>query len=154
VDAIPDAVFLGTVKSIAPLADSTRNWQAAGGKEYATVIALDDPRGRDLRPGMTAETRIVVSDPARSLVVPRRAVAEQKGTFVAFVDGPDGLEPRKVRPGAGDETSVEIHEGIREGEHVALDAQSRLAGNPEVVPADLALAPDALPRTETLARGH
>lgn len=127
IDAFPNVVFAGTVKSISQLADSTRPWMSGGVKEYTTIVTLDDIQGYELKPGMTAETRIMVSELNNVLVVPVQAVAEHKGDFYVFVDEPGGIKLRKVRVGENNETLVEILEGLKEGEQVALDARSRAA---------------------------
>jgi len=156
IDAFPSTVFTASVQSVAPLADSTRHWLTAGIKEYTTILTIDELHGHELKPGMTAETRIMVNDLKDVLVVPLQAVAQQKGAFVAFVDKPEGLEPRKVRIGSSDDKYVEIHEGIAEGESVALDARTRadLDSEPESDTDGTAPGPQpgALSQPGTLAR--
>ena len=125
IDAFPNVAFTGSVKSVALLADSTRHWLTAGIKEYATIVTLDDLAGQDLKPGMTAESRIVVRELKDVLVVPLQAVTERDGEFYAFVDEPAGIEPRKLRIGESNESMIEILEGLAEGESVALDARRR-----------------------------
>ena len=60
IDAFPNVVFVGTVKSVSQLADSTRPWMTGGVKEYPTIVTLDDLIGHELKPGMTAEAKILV----------------------------------------------------------------------------------------------
>ena len=64
--------------------------------------------GHDLKPGMTAEVRVLVGELDNVLVVPVQAIAEHKGDFYAFVDlagqggasqGQDRREQRDPRPG-------------------------------------------------------
>ena len=42
IDAFPNVVFVGTVKSVSQLADSTRSWMSGGVKEYTTIVTIDD----------------------------------------------------------------------------------------------------------------
>jgi RND family efflux transporter MFP subunit len=127
IDAFPNVVFVGTVKSVSQLADSTRPWMTGGVKEYTTIVTLDDILGYELKPGMTAEARILVNDLKNVLVVPVQAVAEHKGDFYAFVDEPGSIQLRKVKVGENNEKLVEILDGLKEGESVALDARTRAA---------------------------
>ena len=127
IDAFPNVVFVGTVKSVSQLADSTRPWMTGGVKEYTTIVTIDEIRGHELKPGMTAEARILVGELKNVLVVPVQAIAEHKGEFYAFVDEPGGIKRRKVKVGENNEKLVEILDGLKEGESVALDARIRAA---------------------------
>ncbi len=127
IDAFPNVVFVGTVKSVSQLADSTRPWMTGGVKEYTTIVTLDDISSHELKPGMTAEARILVGELKNVLVVPIQAVAEYKGDFYAFVEDPGGIKLRKIKVGDNNEKLVEILEGLKEGESVALDARIRAA---------------------------
>ena len=88
IDAFPNVVFVGIVKSVSQLADSTRPWMSGGVKEYTTIVTLNEISGHELKPGMTAEARILVGELKNVLVVPVQAIAENKGDFYAFVDEP------------------------------------------------------------------
>jgi HlyD family secretion protein len=90
-------------------------------------VTIDDLEGAELKPGMTAETRIFVGELSNVLVVPLQAVSEHKGQFSAFVDDSDRMQRRKVKIGESNEQFVEIVDGLTEGETVALDARSRSA---------------------------
>ena len=127
IDAFPNVVFVGTVKSVSQLADSTRPWMTGGVKEYTTIVTLDDILGYELKPGMTADARILVNDLKNVLVVPVQAVAEHKGDFYAFVEEPGGIQRRKVKVGENNEKLVEILDGLKEGDSVTLDARTRAA---------------------------
>ncbi len=140
IDAFPNIVFVGTVTSVSQLADSTRPWLSGGVKQYPTVVKIDSLQGHDLKPGMTAEVRVLVGQLDNVLVVPVQAIAEHKGDFYAFVDLPGKVELRKVKIGDNNETHVQVIEGLAEGESVALDARLRAA---EVFKADEEKSPVA-----------
>jgi RND family efflux transporter MFP subunit len=127
IESFPTVVFYGTVKSVSQLADSTRPWLTGGVKQYPTVIVLDDLLGQELKPGMTAEAKVLVGELDNVLVVPVQSVAEHKGEFYAFIDKPGAIELRKVKVGEYNETHVQILEGLQNGERVALDARTRAA---------------------------
>ena len=127
IDAFPNVVFVGTVKSVSQLADSSRPWMTGGVKEYTTIVTLDSLAGQELKPGMTAEARIMVGELKNVLVVPVQAIAEHKGEFFAYVEEPGGFRRRKLKIGENNEKLVEILDGLKEGESVALDARVRTA---------------------------
>ncbi len=127
IDAFPNLVFVGTVKSVSQLADSTRPWLTGGVKQYPTIVKLDDLQGYDLKPGMTAEARVMVGELNDVLMVPVQAIAEHKGEFFAFVEKPGSIERRQVKIGDNNETHVQVIEGLKESETVALDARLRAA---------------------------
>ncbi len=126
VDAARGVELVGTVKTVSNLADSNRGWMNGGVKEYSTIVTIDNtPTDSSLKPGMTAEVVVQVDELVDVLQVPVQAIAENKGTFYAFVEGPKGFGPKPVKVGETDEKFVEVTEGLREGDVVALDARKR-----------------------------
>lgn len=125
VDAFPNLVIVGKVKTVSQLADSNRGWMSGGVKEYTTVVTIEKMPKEELKPGMTAEVKILVGELADVLMIPIQAVAEHKGDFYVFVETSVGLEKRKVKVGETNEKMVEVLEGLKEGETVALDARTR-----------------------------
>ena len=125
-DAARGVELVGTVKTVSNLADSNRGWMNGGVKEYSTIVTIDNtPTDSSLKPGMTAEVVVQVDELVDVLQVPVQAIAENKGTFYAFVEGPKGFGPKPVKVGETDEKFVEVTEGLREGDVVALDARKR-----------------------------
>ena len=125
VDAFPSVVMRGTVKSVAPLADSNQSWLRGGVKEYTTVVHVDDTQGVDLRPGMTAEVRIQVNELSGALTVPVQAVTQHQHEHYVYVLNGRGFERRRVKVGENNEKLVQILEGLELGAQVALDARLR-----------------------------
>src|SRR5262249_33951375 len=68
VDAFPDQVISGEVKAVAPLPDISR-FSTSDVKVYTTLVALDKELA-SLRPGMTAEVEILVTELDNVLSVP------------------------------------------------------------------------------------
>src|SRR5262249_25197782 len=127
VDAFPNLILSGTVKTVSNLADSERGWMNGGVKEYGTTVDVNGKPEEGLKPGMTAEVKILIQEIRNALVVPIQAVAAHKGEFFAFVSGLRGYEPCKVKVGETDEKFVEIIDGLKDGDRVAIDARSRAA---------------------------
>ena len=128
VDALPNHVLHGKVVSVGSVAQSD-NWRGNSVKEYETVVSIDDlPRDAGLRPGMTAEVKILIKTLENVLSVPVQAVTEWDDHQVCYVVSPVGIERRTVKVGDSNEQRIQIVSGLSEGERVALDARARAAG--------------------------
>jgi macrolide-specific efflux system membrane fusion protein len=110
VDTYPGHEFDGRVTAVYPQAEIRDNVV-----NYVAVVNFDPPRGRTLRPVMTATVRIATETRDGVLAVPRRAVRRDQGR--TFVLTPAG-ERRTVAVGTRDETHVEVLSGLREGDEV------------------------------------
>jgi Cu(I)/Ag(I) efflux system membrane fusion protein len=123
--AFPERVFEGKVALVYPtVAPDTRT--------VPVRIELANP-DRSLRPGMHGDVQIA-ADPAAALVVPAEALVDTGVVQYVFVAQAGGrFEPRKVKAGRTTGESVQILEGLREGEIVVttanflVDSESRLA---------------------------
>ena len=125
VESFPDVEMTGTVTSVAQLADSSYSWMRGGVKEYTTIVKIDDIPGVDLKPGMTAEARILVNQLDDVLVVPVQAVTEhERQHYVYTYDDPD-FTRRAVEIGDSNQKFVQIVSGVDNGAQVALDARAR-----------------------------
>lgn len=132
VDAYSKSVLRGTVEKVATIAESRGYWDEGGTKEYVTIVKIDElPEDAGLKPGMTAEVKVLVDDLPDVLIVPVQAVAEDKDTHYGYVFTPRGYERRAVTIGANNESFVEIKKGLQESERVALDARARLTAETE-----------------------
>ena len=79
IESFPNIVFEGTVTSVSQLADSTRPWMTGGVKQYPTVVKLDDLKSQEIKPGMTAEAKVLVGELDNVLVVPVQADRRAQG---------------------------------------------------------------------------
>lgn len=140
VDAIPDQTFDGMVKKVGILPDSRDRWMSPDVKVYQTDISISKGSA-DLKPGMTAQIRIIINELNDVLFVPVQAVQSRGSESFCQVVHSAGNELRKVTTGDYNDKFVEIKEGIKEGEKVAMssftlpEAPPILEGGPEA-PAD------------------
>jgi RND family efflux transporter MFP subunit len=133
VESAANLLLHGTVEKVATLADSMGYWDERGVKEYVTIVKVDElPPDAGLKPGMTAEVKILVKELPNALVVPVQAVSQKEGQHYAYVIGARGIERREVTVGENNEKFVEIKSGLEEGEKVALDARARIAAETKV----------------------
>jgi RND family efflux transporter MFP subunit len=123
-DAYPDLRLAGRATYIYPFVDEqTRTMKVR--------FQLPNPRGL-LKPGMYANVELATPAPS-VLSVPADAVLDSGADQVVFVALGEGyFEPRRVRVGRRIDASVEIVDGLEEGEEVAtgatffLDSESQL----------------------------
>jgi membrane fusion protein, copper/silver efflux system len=116
--------FTGRVRFLQPTIDP----------ETRTLRARVELRnqGLALRPGMYGDV-VIELPPAKGLIVPADAVVDTGETQYVFIALEGGrFVPRAVRTGAESNGSVEVLEGLREGEEVVttanflIDSESRL----------------------------
>jgi HlyD family secretion protein len=122
VDAFADGVLDGVVLDVAPLPDPMR-FNGSGIRVYTTHIRIDNLI-EGLRPGMTAEVEVLVTELDNVLSVPIESLLVYDGKYydiVAVKKPGGGFEWRDVILGTGNEKFVEIKEGIRSGEAVILN---------------------------------
>ena len=125
VDAYPDEVFVGEITRIAPLVDlATRT------SEVEIRIANREHR---LKPGMFARVNIIIEKKENTLLVPIKAVlSENNCRFVFVVDGSIARK-KEVKIGMYQKDSVEIIEGLNEGEDVIIEGNYGLKDGANVL---------------------
>jgi len=109
VDAISDATFVGTVKSISP-----NGTTSSGVVSYTVRLSLDNADER-LKPAMTATADIGTLVAENVVTVPSAAVKTQGDTKYVVVLK-DGVQSNQnVTVGVSDDTNTEITTGLSEG---------------------------------------
>jgi HlyD family secretion protein len=103
-------------------------WRGGGVKQYETEVSVDDlPADAGLKPGMSAEVKILVNTLSDVLVVPVAAVTEYEGQRVVYALAGRKVERREVKVGEGNDQFVQVLSGLEVGDAVALDARNRAA---------------------------
>ncbi|MSR66598.1 MAG: HlyD family efflux transporter periplasmic adaptor subunit [Pedosphaera sp.] len=121
VDSLPDRVFRGTVKKVAPLPDTASRFFQPNRKVYKTEVTIDEQLPEDLRPGVSAKVQIFMASLTNVVTVPISTVTTVKGKQVCFVK--DGEKPPKlveVKVGHYDDKFIEITDGLLENSQVLL----------------------------------
>jgi RND family efflux transporter MFP subunit len=117
VEAYAERTFKGKVTRINPSVDQqTRSFE---------VEALIENHNNALKPGFFVKATIPSSNVANALFVPQDALLYVYGVYKVFVIDGNTLKEREVKLGerAGDE--VEITDGLREGERLALPVKGQ-----------------------------
>lgn len=114
VDAAGDAVFEGTVSSVA-LAGNNENGVAG----YFVSVALTD--AVDVLPGMSVNGKITVDHHKDALLVPVEALQTKDGKKTVTIVNKDGTtKQREVTLGLVNNEFAEVLEGVSEGEQVKI----------------------------------
>jgi Cu(I)/Ag(I) efflux system membrane fusion protein len=142
-NAFPDRPFKGKVSFVDPLLDPKT-------RTVKVRLAFPNPTG-ELRPEMFGE--VVLQGTAREgLRIPADAVIDSGTQSVVFVAVGDGkFQPRAVKLGDSDGTTVEVVSGLSAGEKVVtranflIDSESRLRASLAALAPSAGAAPAAGP---------
>ncbi|QJX79896.1 efflux RND transporter periplasmic adaptor subunit [Priestia megaterium] len=121
--AYPGEKFEGEVIKIASQGKTTN-----GVSTFDVEVSIKDPK--ELKAGMTANAKIVVSKQQNTLLVPVEAVKTKNGKKVVTVQVDKGTKDVQVITGLNNENYIEIASGIKEGEDVVLPVTSAQTVNP------------------------
>lgn len=123
IDAVPDRILPGHVKSVATVA-SQQDWMSADVKVYQTLVAIDESLD-GLKPGMSAEVTIQVDGAAEEvLALPLQAIvggAELGSKRKCWIRTPNGPQEREITVGLWNEKMAEIRGGLEEGDEVVVN---------------------------------
>lgn len=135
-DALPNRVLNGKVLKIATIAQK-EGWTGGGVKQYETEISIDDlPSEAGLKPGMSADVKILIRTIPDAISVPVSAITEFEGQRVVYRVTGKTIERVVVEPGESNEQYVQILSGLNVGDCVTLDARSRAAADLKATQAD------------------
>jgi len=124
VDAYPDRTFDGTVSRISPAVNTqTRTF---------SFEATAPNSGRILKPGTFARVRLETSLVEKVLTIPYKAMQYRYGINRAFVVRGDKLSAQELKLGDRHDDRMEIAEGLKPGELVALTDVDNLSDGQKV----------------------
>ncbi len=126
VESFADKVLTGAVREVAPLPDPNTMF-SSDVKVYTTKVTID--KGLEgLRPGMSAQVEILVTELENVLDVPVQAILEFKSKDHVAVKQPDGTYAwREVTLGLSNDKLVEVKKGLKAGDLVALNPISLMS---------------------------
>jgi HlyD family secretion protein len=121
IDSLPDRTLEGEVTEVAILPDQENRWLNPNLKVYVTNVSIlgTDP---DLKPGMSAQVRIIIKERKGVLMVPLQAVTTHNRKRVCFVKTALGTERRIIKTGDYNDRFIEVKKGLEEGDKVVLNA--------------------------------
>ncbi|MEO6809962.1 MAG: HlyD family efflux transporter periplasmic adaptor subunit [Isosphaeraceae bacterium] len=122
-------LLTGTVKSVAPLPDPS-SFFASDVKMYTTIVTVDTEGLTNLRPGMSAEVEILITQLDNVVSAPVQAVLQISGEDYVYVLTDEGTRRTDVTLGITNDKMIEIKTGLKPGDQVALNP-SALIGEEE-----------------------
>ncbi|MEW6743133.1 MAG: efflux RND transporter periplasmic adaptor subunit [Planctomycetota bacterium] len=134
-DTYPGLVLEGEVSKVAAIAEgASRPWSSgAEVKKFDVEITLHTEEGLALKPGVSAKAEIFVEKKEGVIFVPLQCVFVEEGIHKVYVMGEGNAPaPHDIKPGANNDSFIEILEGLEEGEKVLLYNPSLASsGKPE-----------------------
>lgn len=119
VDSYSEHPFSGKLSYLSVVPDSQTRWMNPDLRVFRAEVTLDGET-TSLRPQLSCSVEIVAQDLLDVLNVPVQAVFRRGGKSQCFVVADGAVSPRDVKLGLSNDRFVEIKEGLREGEFVAL----------------------------------
>ena len=119
VESFADKTLKGTVTKVAVLPDSENRWMNPDLKVYETTVAIEGIH-EWLKPGMSAETEIMIDRLTDAIYIPLQSVVPQKGKLVCFVIENGEPVAREIETAAVTIEYIVVTSGLSEGELVLI----------------------------------
>lgn len=119
-DSIPDQRFAGVVQKVALLPDSQARFGNPNLKVYNTEIVITDSLPPEVKPGVSAQAEIIITNISNAVTVPLQAVTTLKGRQVVYVQKSGKHVPVPVEVGMFNTKFIEVTSGVSEGDRVLL----------------------------------
>lgn len=116
---IPHHRFKGTVRRVALLPDAQSAWLNPEKKVFPTDILVEEELPI-LKPGVTANVEVIITNLTKVLSVPIQTVARLEGESVCFVKRGRRVVPVSVTTGWYNDAFIEVTSGLKEGDFVLL----------------------------------
>jgi HlyD family secretion protein len=146
VDAVPGVQFpaeVGEVSQTAKEATMRGTGIPTGERAFPTKIDITDLKKAPLRPGMTANVRIITERLPKAISIPIECVFDEDDRKIVYVDSQGHFSPTEVELGPQNTDMVVVKHGLKPGERIALrDIGARGA---RVAPDDKKKGPAELP---------
>ncbi|MEQ1750716.1 MAG: efflux RND transporter periplasmic adaptor subunit [Prosthecobacter sp.] len=119
VDAEPGKVLEGRVAELALLPDSSSSRYTPNLKVYPAIIHIAGTQSW-LKPGMNAKVEIIVDQLAEVLYVPVQSIEVEDDHHYCYISSGSKLERRPITTGVFNDEFIEVRDGLKLGELVAL----------------------------------
>jgi HlyD family secretion protein len=127
-DALPGVLLYGRVKQVSAVPDS-QSYFSSGTKTYSIMIEVLTKTEAKLKPGMSATVEIVTDRLSKVLYVPIQAVVSDGDKRYVYVVRSSRKKLREVQVGKYNTDSMEIINGLEEGETMLLYAEVELVAD-------------------------
>ena len=129
IDAVSNTTFHGILETVSSV-PVPGNWPNTDLKEYEAGIRITDSKEmvRKLKPGMTAEIRIIVDDrPEDVMQIPVQSALSIADKYFAYIVKGNKPERRELKIGDANDEFLEILDGIGEGERVVMNPRTHFS---------------------------
>lgn len=145
VDALPGDPYRGKLQTVSSV-PMPGSWPNTDLKEYQAAVEITDSpaKVRRLKPGMTAQVRIIVEDRKEDVLqIPVQAVISFSGKFFTYVAGKTKAERREIKIGDANNEYMEVLDGVAEGERVIMSPRTHFSKELSELEARLSAEMDA-----------
>ncbi len=129
IDAVTNTTFHGILETVSSV-PVPGNWPNTDLKEYEASIRITDSKDmvRKLKPGMTAEIRIIVDDRQEDVLqVPVQSVLSIADKYFTYAVNKNEAERRELKVGDANDEYMEILDGVGEGERVVMNPRTHFS---------------------------
>ena len=116
IDALPDKVFWGKVIKIANIGEDHRDFDM---KVFRILIRFERS-DREMKPGMNANSDIVIASYQDKILVPKKAIYSKGGKQIVYLKRGGSVTAQEIDPVAENGEYVVVEKIIREGDVVLL----------------------------------
>ncbi len=119
-DAWPGEVFMATITEVSPVLDPTT-------RTMAVKLIPEDVSGEKIKPGMYTRIKLITEEKEDVFVIPHYAlITREDEPYVFVVQEDETVRLQKIVVGLRVDDSVEVTEGLAEGEIVVTRGQTLL----------------------------
>lgn len=116
IDALPDKVFWGKVIKIANIGEDHKDFDM---KVFRVIIRFEHS-DKDMKPGMNANSDIIVASYRDQLLVPRNAIFTKSGKQILYLRKGGSISEHEVKLIAENDQFVVVDKVVEEGDVVLL----------------------------------
>ncbi len=129
IDAVNGVMYHGILESVSSV-PTPGNWPNTDLKEYEAAIRITDDKDlvRKLKPGMTAEIRIIVDDRKDKIIqIPVQSALSFADKFFTYVASGRNVQLRELKVGDSNDEYLEVIDGVAEGEYVIMNPRTHFS---------------------------
>lgn len=116
IDALPDQVFHGTVIKIATIGEDHKDFDM---KAFKIIIRFEKS-DKGLKPGMSSNNDIIVSNIKDKLLIPLQAIFTKKGQKIVYLKKNGNITEQPVNLTAQNDAFASVDEILKEGDVLLL----------------------------------
>jgi len=116
IDALPDKIFPGKVIKIANIGEDHQDFDM---KVFRVMIRFEHS-DKDMKPGMNANSDIIVDSYSDKLLIPRKAIFEKNGKAVVYLKKGGSITEKEIQVVAENDQFSVVEKDIQEGDVVLM----------------------------------